>query len=76
METHGTTREESITMAAIQSINDKLPGLELRDLLAMSALQALIPTPWSQSSDVSFKEISDTAYSIADEMIEARKKKN
>jgi hypothetical protein len=76
METRGTTREESITMAAIQSINDKLPDLELRDMFAMSALQALIPTPWGQSSDTSFEAISDTAYSIADKMIEARKKKN
>jgi hypothetical protein len=76
METHGTTKEESTTMAAIQSINEKLPDLELRDMFAMSALQALIPTPWGQSSDTSFEAISDTAYSIADEMIEARKKKN
>lgn len=74
METRGTTREESITMAAIQSINEKLPDLELRDMFAMSALQALIPTHWGQSSDTSFEAISDTAYSIADEMIEARKK--
>lgn len=75
METHGTTREESITMAAIQSINEKLPDLELRDMFAMSALQALIPTPWGQSSDTSYEAISDTAYSIADAMIEAREKK-
>lgn len=59
---------------SINEINRKMPEVTLRDLFAMSALQALIPTPWGQSSETSFEAISDTAYSIADKMIEARKK--
>ena len=46
METRGTTREESITMAAIQLINDKLPDLELRDIFAIHIISGLASQQW------------------------------
>lgn len=42
METHGTTSEELHTMMAIQSINQKMPDLDLRDLFAINAMNAII----------------------------------
>ena len=74
METHGTTREESITMAAIQSINQKLPDLELRDIFAMHIMSGLASQQWIEN--VYEDHTAELAYNLADAMIEARKKKN
>lgn len=63
------TREEQDTMKAIQNINKKLPNLELRDLFAMSSLNALLQKPIE-----SFEIVTEQSYRIADAMIEARKK--
>ena len=59
----------------MSQVAENMSDLKLRDLFAMVALQGLIPTPWGQSSDTSYAAISDVAYSIADTMIEARKRK-
>lgn len=74
METHGTTREESITMDAIQSINQKLPDLELRDIFAMHIMSGLASQQWIEN--VYEDHTAELAYNLADAMIEARKKKN
>lgn len=74
METHGTTREESITMATIQSINEKLPDLELRDIFAIHIVGGLATQQWIEN--VFEDHTAKLAYNIADAMIEARKKKN
>lgn len=74
METHGTTREESITMAAIQSINQKLSDLELRDIFAMHIMSGLASQQWIEN--VYEDHTAELAYNLADAMIEARKKKN
>lgn len=63
------TREEQDTMKAIQNINKKLPNLELRDLFAMSSLNALLQKPIE-----SFEIVTEQSYRIADAMLEARKK--
>lgn len=63
------TREEQDTMKAIQNINRKLPDLELRDLFAMSSLNALLQKPIE-----SFEIVTEQSYRIADAMLEARKK--
>ena len=73
METHGTTREESITMAAIQSINKKLPDLELRDIFALHIIGGLASQQWIEN--VFEDHTAELAYSLADAMIEAREKK-
>ena len=41
----GTTVDEQRTMAAIQSINQKLPDIKLRDLFAMNALNGILTSP-------------------------------
>ena len=63
------TIEEQNTMKAIQNINRKLPDIELRDLFAMSALNALLQKPIE-----SFEIVTEQSYRIADAMLEARKK--
>ena len=73
MEMHGTTREESMCMQSIISINQKMPELELRDLFAMSAMNALLPTEWG--SETSEKDIARYSYKMADAMLAARKVK-
>lgn len=42
MYTNGETKEELYTMMAIQSINQKMPDLDLRDLFAINAMNAII----------------------------------
>ena len=71
MVTTGVTIEERETMAAIQSINHKIPELNLRDLYAMSALNAII----SASNNYLYEAHSDVAYKYADAMLKARSKK-
>ena len=73
MVTGGMTIIEQNTMEAIQSINQKIPDIELRDLFAMSALQGILPTPYGQSANN--ENVAASAYAIADEMIKARKRK-
>lgn len=64
------TREEQLTMLAIQNINRKLPEVTLRDLFAMSALNALLQKPIE-----SFETVAEQSYRLADAMLEARQKK-
>ena len=45
MTTNGMTVIEQNTMEAIQSINQKMPEVTLRDLFAMNALCGLLMTP-------------------------------
>lgn len=73
METNGTTREESITMSAIQGIYHKMTELELRDLFAMNAMNGLIQTQWG--TEVTEDCLARFAYKQADAMLEARSKK-
>ena len=73
MKMHGTTKEESMCMSAIMSINQKIPDLELRDLFAMSAMNALLPTAWGMETNED--NIAKYAYKMADAMIDAGKKK-
>lgn len=70
METHGTTREEQLTMMAIQSINQKMPDIELRDLFAMHALSGLVVGDWGTYDS---EDMANMAYMLADKMLEARK---
>lgn len=69
----GITVDEQRTMAAIQSINQKLPDIKLRDLFAMVAMNALLPTSFGE--ETSNENVAASAYSIADCMLEARKVK-
>ena len=73
METNGTTREESITMSAIQGIYHKMPELELRDLFAMNALNGLLA---SKSFVLCYpSDYTEAAYEYADAMLKERSKK-
>jgi hypothetical protein len=56
-------------MNAIQNINRKIPEVTLRDLFAMSSLNALLQKPIE-----SFEVVTEQSYRIADAMLEARKK--
>lgn len=63
---------EEATMKSIQGIYKKLPDLNdvtLRDLFAMSSLNALLQKPIE-----SFEIVTEQSYRIADAMLEARKK--
>lgn len=64
-----TTVEEQRTMQAIQQLNRKIPEVTLRDLFAMSSLNALLQKPIE-----SFETVAEQSYRIADAMLEARKK--
>lgn len=52
-----------------EGIYGKLPDLELRDLFAMSSLNALLQKPIED-----FETVAEQSYRIADAMLEARKK--
>lgn len=73
MEMHGETRGEQMTMMAIQSINQKIPDVELRDLFALAALNGLA----SQPSIYNIKEeyTATFSYALADAMLRVRSKK-
>ena len=71
MYNNGETVGEQRTMMAIQSINEKLPELELRDLFAMSALKGIIEV----SNGYYYGVHAETAYKYADAMLNARSKK-
>lgn len=73
MVTGGMTIIEQNTMEAIQSINQKMPDIELRDLFAIHAMNALLPTGWGM--EASEDNIAKYSYKMADAMLEARKKK-
>lgn len=73
MVTGGMTIIEQNTMEAIQSINQKLPDIELRDLFAMVAMNALLPTPWGMEEDED--TVAKYSYIMADAMLAARKVK-
>jgi len=71
MEMHGETRGEQMTMMAIQSINQKIPDVELRDLFAMFALKGIIEV----SNGYYYGAHAETAYKYADAMLKERSKK-
>lgn len=65
---------EQRTMESIQSINQKIPNVQLRDLFAMNALNGLLAcvnTSWVNTSwdEMDFAEKS---YKFADAMLVAR----
>lgn len=74
------TVEEQRTMVVIQSLNHKMPELELRDLFAMHALTSFGGGDWNGSwLNIADRNIyghieraADVAYRIADAMIERR----
>lgn len=81
MGNYGTTMEELRTMEAVQSINRKIPDIELRDLFAMNILGSFGGGSWNGSYlnilDANPAQIEKTAriaYKVADAMLEARKK--
>jgi hypothetical protein len=77
MVTGGMTIIEQNTMEAIQSINQKIPDIELRDLFAMHALNGLMVQSEGLSDPEfwNFDTIASIAYEAADAMIKARGKK-
>ena len=72
METKGTTMEELRTMESIQSINRKLPDLELRDLFAMNAMTGFHRGSLWTGGD--WDGVAERCYKLADAMLEARRK--
>ena len=85
MYTNGETIGEQRTMMAIQSINEKMPDIELRDLFAMSAMNTIINCHTNtnlndilnvnSNNGYYLKTIPEAAYKLADAMLEARRKK-
>lgn len=77
MVTGGMTIIEQNTMEAIQSINQKIPDIELRDLFAMHALNGLMVQSEAMSDPefLNYDTIASIAYETADAMIKARNKK-
>lgn len=71
MEMHGETRGEQMTMMAIQSINQKIPDVELRDLFAMAALNGVL----SDCEFHPYEQQAEIAYHFADAMLRVRSKK-
>ena len=67
------TKEEYKTMESIQSISQKIPDLELRDLFAMNAIIGFNRGSLWTSGD--FNGVAERCYKLADAMLEARKKK-
>ena len=70
--TNGETVGEQRTMMAIQSMNEKMPDLDLRDLFAMNALNGILANGDFHGSP---DQYAVTAYTFADAMIVARRKK-
>lgn len=48
------------------------PGMTLRDYFAVKAMQGLIQTPMSRWPDLEGMSISQCAYEMADQMLQAR----
>ena len=76
------TKEEYKTMESIQSISQKIPDLELRDLFAMNILGSFGGGSWNGSylnildeNPTQIEKTARIAYKVADAMLEARKKK-
>lgn len=59
-------------MNAIQNINRKIPDVELRDLFAMNAMNALVNA--RDNKCYSYIGTAQDAYNLADAMLEAREK--
>lgn len=59
-------------MHTIQAINQKMPGVELRDLFAMHALSGLVQGDWGTAD---CETMAKTSYQLADAMLRARSKK-
>ena len=58
---------------SINEINRKMPELTLRDLFAMAALTGMLANPTNEERS---ECLEMEAYSYADSMLKARKKKN
>lgn len=66
------SREEQLTMLAIQNINRKLPEVTLRDLFAMSIIQTQVKDCLYDDNEI--KAMAEQSYRVADIMLETRKK--
>lgn len=64
------TREERVTMQAIQRLERKIPDMTLRDLFAMSALQGTLRGTTYTDEEIAIK--AEQAYKLADAMLKAR----
>lgn len=62
------TAFEQRTHEQLQQVSQHICDLTLRDLFAMSSLNALLQKPIE-----SFEVVAKQAYRVADEMLEARK---
>lgn len=58
---------------AVRSIEEKVSEVKLRDLFAIAAMNAVLPTSWGM--DTNNENIANFAYEMADEMLKARKRK-
>lgn len=50
------------------------PGMSLRDYFAAKAMAAMIGNDWPMHSEESTQHLTDSAYRMADAMLEARAK--
>lgn len=62
------------TLDSINEINRKMPEVTRRDLFAMSVINTILQSALGQ--ETSNEDVAASAYSIADAMEQARKKKN
>lgn len=64
------TVAEMKTMESIQSINQKIPNIELRDLFAMNAIIGFHRgSLWTSGN---YERVADECYKLADAMIKRR----
>lgn len=66
------TREEQITMLAIQRLEKKIPDVTLRDIFAMSVIQTQVK---DYLYDNEIEEMVRRSYRIADIMLNVRGEK-
>lgn len=64
------TREEQVTMQAIQRLERKIPDMTLRDLFAMSALNGTLRATFYTDKELEMKV--EQAYKLADMMLKTR----
>jgi hypothetical protein len=64
------TREEQITMQAIQRLERKIPDMTLRDLFAMSALNGILCSGTYHNASLDHKV--KQSWELADAMLRAR----
>jgi len=74
MYTNGETVNEVKTMDAIQSINQKIPELTLRDLFAMNVMSGICVAASDDSvNNWNFDGLAALSYKAADAMLVARR---